>query len=53
MEAHDTPKFSGSHRRWKRPSGELSRPHVICGVLVVLVAFVLFIAVVVGMMPRR
>jgi hypothetical protein len=46
MEAHDTPKFSGAHRRWSRPAGELSRPHVICGILVVSAAFVLFIAVV-------
>jgi len=36
METPGTPKFSGSHRRWTRPSGELSRFNVICGIVIVL-----------------
>ena len=53
MEAPDTPKRSGSHRRWGRPFSELSAFSVTVGLAVVLLALAAFLAVLVLMKRAR
>jgi hypothetical protein len=45
----DTPKFTGSHRRWGRPFGELSSFHSTVAVILVLLVIAVFFTVLVMM----
>jgi len=46
MKALGTPKFSGPHRRWGRPFGEVSRFAAIIAIVLGLLAIVLLVIVV-------
>jgi hypothetical protein len=49
MPPPETPKFSGPHRRWGRPFGELSPLHSIVAIALVVLIFGLFVLIVVAM----
>jgi hypothetical protein len=49
MPAPETPKFSGPHRRWGRPFGELSPLHSTVAIALVVLIFGLFVVIVAAM----
>jgi len=55
MRAPDTPKFSGPHRRWNRPFGQVSRFTTIASIVVGLLIILLVIVVLLNWttLPRK
>jgi hypothetical protein len=50
MTSPQTPKFSGPHRRWGRPFGQLSTVHSVVAVGLVVIVCVIFVVLVRVMM---
>jgi hypothetical protein len=51
MPTSETPKFSGPHRRWGRPFGELSRLHRVVSLALLLMVLII-LAALLGIMMR-
>jgi hypothetical protein len=45
LKSPETPKFSGPHKRWGRPFGQMSSFHLTVSMIIVLAALALFMTV--------